>query len=173
MRADNISALADQERIDQNILDDVMQPSDRKEALDSQSSNREKRNAIKNNSVTISKFVASLGLPKPNGHGKNQYAEKVKAYNKKAPFSRWYNDLIPDNEEIYELKPADAAVYCDLSCGCYRVHHRGLPGSRRCFSWTKRGVPAAVSASLSQMWAWETQLTGQVCPLPPELLAHA
>jgi len=116
-------------------------------------------------------FVSALGLKKAKVAAKNPYADKLKTFKKKSGFDRWYNDLVPTNDEIYALKPEDATVYCDLSSGCYRVHHKGLPSSRRCFSWTQRGVPSAVSAALSQMWAWEAELTGQPCPLPPELFA--
>ena len=166
------AALADQETIDQQILDDVMQPSDRKEALQCQHENKEQKAKVASKQRSMPAFVKALGLSKPKALPKNTYAEKIKGYNKKAPSFRWYNELAPSNTEIYDLKPPDAAVLADMTSGCYRVHHKSLPGSRKCFSWTKRGVPKAVAAALSQMWAWDAELTGQPCPLPAELFAE-
>ena len=44
--------------------------------------------------------------------------------------------------------------------------NRGLPGGEDCGRGTDRGA-------LKQAWAWETNLSGGVCPLPSNLLALA
>ena len=49
------------------------------------------------------------------------------------------------------------------------VTHTGLPGSRRNFSWTKRGPARAMAMTLVQAWSWENELEGTTCPLPKGL----
>jgi hypothetical protein len=53
------------------------------------------------------------------------------------------------------------------------VHHKDLKGSSKSFSWTEVGESMAAARAMVQVWAWEQQVSGALCPLPPEMLVLA
>ena len=82
----------------------------------------------------------------------------------------WWNTLDPSLQLLGNLVPARVTVHKDLNGGRFWIHHMGLPGPRKNFSWTKRGLPTAFAMTLAQAWKWEHDLEGTACPLPEECL---
>ena len=81
--------------------------------------------------------------------------------------------LRPEVMDMDSWKPDAAKIYVDVYNQRFIVHHTGLKGSLKSFSWQRRGVHEATACALKQAWAWETNLSGCVCPLPRDLLALA
>ena len=95
--------------------------------------------------------------------------KRVKKYVKDKG-ARWWNTLEIDDLGVLDLKPLATAILVDRANGRLRVHHRGLKGSNKSFSWTKKGFHKAAAECLIQAWFWEQTVSGTLCPLPEELV---
>ena len=100
-----------------------------------------------------------LAKPKKNATAPSPIVKKLETV-VTAKGDIWWNCLVPDNKEVHELRPSDCNLHVDLKNGRYLVHHRRLSGSRKSFSWTKRGVVEAAASGLVHMWTWEGAYSG-------------
>jgi hypothetical protein len=161
--------------MDDQVLDDLFSPSDRKDAL------QKKRDvkAAKAFKKTRTKYVHEVTKKVP-GLVKiaKEYPDILKVRKSvlklaKSNGDRWWNTFVPDDSVLESLKPEGGTVHMDVPNGRFRVGHRKLAGTDKSFSWNKRGPQTAAAQALVQLWAWDQQVTGTPCPLPFEIVELA
>ena len=163
----------DTEFLDQELLDEVFDQTERQNAMDRKRETEKVKNRFVARMYSIHKLVTALapyvGKPRPHHRDHRDVKKAINKYQKKGRniWAHWTN---PDDAPIYELLPPGGKVYKDLVSQRYKVHHVGIPGSLKSFAWGRRGVPSAHALTLRQAWSWEQQLYGGECPLPQELL---
>ena len=163
------------EEIDQAILDDVLQMKDRQVAQERKQESKAKAISAANRRRSLHKLVCKtaphIGKSKARKH-LQAVKKRYDSFLKKDPhvFSK---PLDPATDIYNVLKPDGAKIFKDLVAQRFYVHHVDIPGSRKNFAWTRRGLRAAMAMTLQQAWAWETEIHGGECPLNAEIFRYA
>ena len=161
--------------IEDDVIDDVLKPSDRQAAIAMKKEQKELKKHRKVRASYCRKVVGKIPGIKRCEKSKPSTAKVVKTIERlcKAKGERWWNTVVPEDDTVTLLRPSDCNVHIDLKNGRFRVHHRQLKGSCKSFSWNKVGPETATAKALVQMWAWEQQVSGEACPLPEEVVLLA